>query len=109
MSTKRAARAAAECVTSSFANAGKTNATYWPTGEVKTTTDAANRTVYATYDDLGRPVGMRATDASGPLLASWVYDHITTYGPINPGHTRLSGHPGAAQGTASISSRRTEA
>lgn len=71
-------------------DAGTTNTTYWPTGEVKTTTDAADRTVYTAYDDLGRPTDKRATDASGTRLNSWVYDDTTAYGLIGLGKTASS-------------------
>lgn len=55
-------------------DAGTTTNTYWPTGEVKTRTDAKNRTLYYEYDALGRPSTRKTNGTGGTLLAEWRYD-----------------------------------
>lgn len=55
-------------------DSGTTTTTFFDTGEIKSRTDGANRTVTYDYDALGRP--LHRYDNAGVELASWTYDTL---------------------------------
>ncbi|MEU5783173.1 RHS repeat-associated core domain-containing protein [Micromonospora lupini] len=53
---------------------GRTTTTYNSFDQVESVTDSRTKALYSTYDDLGRLTATRETSATGPLVASFVYD-----------------------------------
>ncbi|MBV1856079.1 TreTu family toxin [Catellatospora tritici] len=57
---------------------GATHLTYDANGNLQSSKDARNKTIFHTYDDLNRPTNVYdGPNTSSPLLASWSYDSTT--------------------------------
>ncbi|GAB3816276.1 polymorphic toxin-type HINT domain-containing protein [Kribbella italica] len=55
---------------------GASSTTYDKAGRVVSVVDARNQSVFFGYDDLDRKTAVRSGSATGPVLASWVYDTV---------------------------------
>ena len=59
-------------------DAGITQKTYNDAGDVLSSTNSEGKTVVYAYDSIGRETSKRRDSATGPLLADWSYDTITS-------------------------------
>ncbi|GLZ00688.1 type IV secretion protein Rhs [Actinoplanes sp. NBRC 103695] len=67
-------------------DAGTTRKTYDAADRIRTVTDARDRTIAYTYDDLDRVTSGREGSADGPIRAAWTYDTV----PRGKGHPATS-------------------
>lgn len=55
---------------------GSSSTTYDAAGRVVSAVDARNQSLFFDYDNLDRKTAVRSGSATGPVLASWVYDTV---------------------------------